>query len=288
MCVFTDAGCRLWWYGISKRAGTLCFIAFAGSIFQDAHNTDCLTSHLLTSTELHFTEEANTCSRNLYSKYRFEIIHKTFLYQSCQMPQFKNKKKVIQLDKSILWAKSRQVSFERRELRADQITVPNPQCHLDGARQLLQETGKPKSNKRPYTHTQHNTTQCDNEEMIKSSIKLNEWEGAQLEKPDPEQSGRDEMMQGLNKMLFIRPLLEKASSSWACLLVCNLNYPLTHFRLGRFISCAHLAQPEEGRSVHGLRARLIKWVSSDALEAKGYFIQKAYSDACFCWPTLRL
>lgn len=68
----------------------------------------------------------------------------------------------------------------------------------------------------PNPNTQ--TNQCDNEEMIKSSIKLNECEGAQLEKPDPKQSGRNEMMQGLNKMLFIRPLLQKASSSWDCCL----------------------------------------------------------------------
>lgn len=68
------------------------------------------------------------------------------------------------------------------------------------------------------TQTCTHTTQCDNEKMIKSSIKLNECEGAQLEKLDPKQSGHDEMMQRLNKMLFIRRLLEKASNSWVCCL----------------------------------------------------------------------
>lgn len=63
--------------------------------------------------------------------------------------------------------------------------------HWDGARQLLRELSYP-----TQTHTHTHWTQCDNEEMIKSSIKLNECEGTQLEGPDPGQSGRDEMMQG--------------------------------------------------------------------------------------------
>lgn len=66
-------------------------------------------------------------------------------------------------------------------------------AEIHGETSLLQE----KCRTRPKHNTSKHTNQCDNEETIKSSIKLRECEGAQLEKPDPGQSGSgDDMMQG--------------------------------------------------------------------------------------------
>lgn len=44
---------------------------------------------------------------------------------------------------------------------------------------------KPHHTTKTSTHTHTDTQQRHEEEMIKSSIKLSEWEGMQLLKPDP-------------------------------------------------------------------------------------------------------
>lgn len=75
-------------------------------------------------------------------------------------------------------------------------------------------------------------------------------------------SWRGETTQGLNKMLFIRTLIEKASSSWVCCLRPQLPPdsldPITVFVWF-------------GRSA---KWHLIKWVLCDTLGAKGDFTEK--------------
>lgn len=126
------------------------------------------------------------------------------------------------------------------------------------------------------THTHKKTKpRRDGEKTIKSGIKLNECEGAQL-------SGRDDaVQQGLNKMPFIRSRHEKASSSWRCCLRPQLppwltsdsaDSPSQLVWVWATYGRSAIPRPRWWKK----KKKKSMWISHDTQGAEGYFIDKDF------------